>query len=268
MFFWRRRKRPWDPFSPLRFFTACWFGAIGLTQLRLLPDHPEWSAATWCAIFLGIGSFWFGGLTALFASRACVAHADAPVGQNSVELKPQLWRQWDRYPLVPILRGLIVLSIGVLLLEFYLNGIPILDPTLEVRMTVGINSYVHKISLALIPYSIAYGVFLLQQREARNRVVVADVAVIMLALAMIVALDSRFFLANVFVVWVVSYHYLRRSLSRRAFVVFAIVHGQFLSVPFLLMFQGGFLYVCLSSFGSRWSRINFGGSRSSAAIPA
>src|SRR6266536_3499879 len=52
------------------------------------------------------------------------------------------------------------------------------------------------------------------------------------------------------------------------FVVFAIVHGQFLSVPFLLMFQGGFLYVCVSSFGSRWSRINFESSRSAAAIPA
>src|SRR5713226_1137661 len=52
------------------------------------------------------------------------------------------------------------------------------------------------------------------------------------------------------------------------FVVFAIAHGQFLSVPFLLMFQGGFLYVCLSSFGSRWSKINFDSSRASAAIPA
>jgi len=51
-------------------------------------------------------------------------------------------------------------------------------------------------------------------------------------------------------------------------VVFAIVHGQFFSVPFLLMFQGGFLYVCLSSFGSRWSKINFDSSRTSAAIPA
>src|SRR2546421_3459426 len=52
------------------------------------------------------------------------------------------------------------------------------------------------------------------------------------------------------------------------FVVFAIVHRQFFSVPFLLMFQGGFLYVCLSSFGSRWSRINFESSRPAAAIPA
>ena len=52
------------------------------------------------------------------------------------------------------------------------------------------------------------------------------------------------------------------------FVVFAIVHGQFLSVPFLLMFQGGFLYVCLSSFASRWSKINLDSSRATAAIPA
>ena len=52
------------------------------------------------------------------------------------------------------------------------------------------------------------------------------------------------------------------------FVCFAIAHGQFLSVPFLLMFQCGFLYVCLSSFASRWSKINFGSSRAGDAIPA
>ena len=52
------------------------------------------------------------------------------------------------------------------------------------------------------------------------------------------------------------------------FVVFAIVHGQFLSVPFLVMFQAGFLYVCLSSFASRWSKVNLDNSRATAAIPA
>src|SRR5437868_204963 len=52
------------------------------------------------------------------------------------------------------------------------------------------------------------------------------------------------------------------------FVVFAIAHGQLLSVPFLVMFQGGFLYVCLSSFGSFWSKNNFGTSRAGAEIPA
>ena len=53
------------------------------------------------------------------------------------------------------------------------------------------------------------------------------------------------------------------------FVYFAITHRQFLSVPFLLMFQGGFLYVSLSSLAPWWPRINFGGnSRAPAAIPA
>jgi hypothetical protein len=51
-------------------------------------------------------------------------------------------------------------------------------------------------------------------------------------------------------------------------VVFAIAHGQFFSVPFLLMFQGGFLYVCVSSLSSRWSKINFGRSGAGDAIPA
>ncbi len=52
------------------------------------------------------------------------------------------------------------------------------------------------------------------------------------------------------------------------FLWFAITHGQFLSVPFLLMFQCGFLYVFLASLASRWPKITFGGSGAAAAIPA
>src|ERR1700730_15391089 len=52
------------------------------------------------------------------------------------------------------------------------------------------------------------------------------------------------------------------------FVWFAIVNGQYISVPFLLMFQGGFFYVSLSSLAPWWPKFNFGGSRAPAAIPA
>src|SRR5881227_205776 len=52
------------------------------------------------------------------------------------------------------------------------------------------------------------------------------------------------------------------------FVVYAIMHRQFFSVPFLLMFQGGFLYVCVSSFSNRWSKINIARSGAADAIPA
>ena len=52
------------------------------------------------------------------------------------------------------------------------------------------------------------------------------------------------------------------------FVWFAIAHQQFLSVPFLLMFQGGFLYVSLSSLARWWPRFSFGGPRETAAVPA
>jgi hypothetical protein len=54
------------------------------------------------------------------------------------------------------------------------------------------------------------------------------------------------------------------------FVWFALAHRQFLSVPFLLMFQGGFLYVSLCSFASWWPKFSFGNSRAAAAaaIPA
>src|SRR5438874_3049791 len=52
------------------------------------------------------------------------------------------------------------------------------------------------------------------------------------------------------------------------FVWFAITHGQFLSVPFLLMFQCGFLYVSLSSLLPWSPKFTFGASRSPSPIPA
>jgi cellulose synthase/poly-beta-1,6-N-acetylglucosamine synthase-like glycosyltransferase len=52
------------------------------------------------------------------------------------------------------------------------------------------------------------------------------------------------------------------------FVWFAIAHEQYLSLPFLIMFQGGFLYVSLSSLAQWWPRFNFGTTRTQAAIPA
>jgi cellulose synthase/poly-beta-1,6-N-acetylglucosamine synthase-like glycosyltransferase len=52
------------------------------------------------------------------------------------------------------------------------------------------------------------------------------------------------------------------------FVWFAIAHQQFLSVPFLLMFQGGFLYVSLSSLLPWYPRISLTTPREPEAIPA
>jgi cellulose synthase/poly-beta-1,6-N-acetylglucosamine synthase-like glycosyltransferase len=52
------------------------------------------------------------------------------------------------------------------------------------------------------------------------------------------------------------------------FVWFAIAHQQFLSLPFLVMFQAGFLYVSFSSLAQWWPRLNIGAPRTGAAIPA
>jgi cellulose synthase/poly-beta-1,6-N-acetylglucosamine synthase-like glycosyltransferase len=52
------------------------------------------------------------------------------------------------------------------------------------------------------------------------------------------------------------------------FVCFAIIHRQFLSVPFLLMFQGGFLYVAVLSLAAWWPKFAFGASRDAAPLPA
>lgn len=52
------------------------------------------------------------------------------------------------------------------------------------------------------------------------------------------------------------------------FVWFAIQHGQFISVPFLAMFQIGFLYVSISSLGQWFPRINLGAERTEITIPA
>ncbi len=52
------------------------------------------------------------------------------------------------------------------------------------------------------------------------------------------------------------------------FVWFAVAHQQYLSLPFLIMFQGGFLYVSVSSLAQWWPKFSFGTARAEAAIPA
>jgi cellulose synthase/poly-beta-1,6-N-acetylglucosamine synthase-like glycosyltransferase len=52
------------------------------------------------------------------------------------------------------------------------------------------------------------------------------------------------------------------------FVWFALTNGQFLSVPFLLLFQGGFFYVALSSLLPWSPKFSFGASRSAEPIIA
>jgi cellulose synthase/poly-beta-1,6-N-acetylglucosamine synthase-like glycosyltransferase len=52
------------------------------------------------------------------------------------------------------------------------------------------------------------------------------------------------------------------------FVWFALVNGQFLSVPFLLMFQAGFFYVALSSLAPWYPRLSLANAREAAALPA
>ena len=52
------------------------------------------------------------------------------------------------------------------------------------------------------------------------------------------------------------------------FVWFALRHEQYLSLPFLAMFQIGFLYVSLSSLCQWWPKFGFGNTRTEVAIPA
>jgi hypothetical protein len=41
------------------------------------------------------------------------------------------------------------------------------------------------------------------------------------------------------------------------FVWYAVAHEQYFTLPFLVMFQCGFLYVALSSLAQWWPRLNF-----------
>lgn len=52
------------------------------------------------------------------------------------------------------------------------------------------------------------------------------------------------------------------------FVYYACIHGQFLNLPFLLMFQLGFLYVALCSVAQWLPRFTFNGSRQNPAFSA
>jgi len=52
------------------------------------------------------------------------------------------------------------------------------------------------------------------------------------------------------------------------FVWYAVQHGQFISVPFIAMFQFGFLFVSLSSLRQWFPRTSLTPDRNEIAIPA
>jgi cellulose synthase/poly-beta-1,6-N-acetylglucosamine synthase-like glycosyltransferase len=52
------------------------------------------------------------------------------------------------------------------------------------------------------------------------------------------------------------------------FLWYSIEHRQYLSIPFVAMFQIGFLYVAFSSLNRVWPRLAFGGSRAEVTMPA
>jgi hypothetical protein len=52
------------------------------------------------------------------------------------------------------------------------------------------------------------------------------------------------------------------------FLWFAIQHKQWFSLPFLMIFQLGFLYVAISSMSQWWPRLSSGNSRAEVAVPA
>ncbi len=52
------------------------------------------------------------------------------------------------------------------------------------------------------------------------------------------------------------------------FVVKAAIHGQWLSLPFLILFQGGFGYVAITSFAQWMPRVNIEPSEPADAVPA
>jgi hypothetical protein len=52
------------------------------------------------------------------------------------------------------------------------------------------------------------------------------------------------------------------------FVVKAALHGQYLSLPFLLLFQGGFGYVAILSFAQWLPRVNLPPRDPVDAVPA
>jgi hypothetical protein len=64
-----------------------------------------------------------------------------------------------------------------------------------------------------------------------------------------------------------------RTRASNSNFAFAVLRKEVFAVRVFHSFDAmsiacGFLYVCLSSFGGRWSKINFENSRATTAIPA
>lgn len=206
--FFSPHRGSWDPFSPLRFFPSYWLFVIGVSQLRLTDDEVPWSGKVWFAVGAALGCYALG----CWLAAAVMRNRDLPPIRT---LRPRMYTLWPIRNMLP-LALMIAGSVLVLIYEYWVRGgVPVAAEDPEFRARVGLNPYLHRLALSVVPLLVIYGICLFQKttiglfRNLHHYVVLA------LGLLAVLSMDSRFFLGFVLQPLLVAFHYFRNSFTRR-----------------------------------------------------
>lgn len=213
-------KREEDIFSPVKVFSAIWFFALGVSNLRISIYESPWSPYMWFNILMSITAFYCGS----FIVRWMDGRRFIPLD----EIKERIKYAWSDPRSKILLSIVFVISASAIGYEFsYAGAIPLFAGTFglyvdSVRAAMAVNSVVHRIALSLVNVFILACFYIMLNRKQR---IIGGIFPFILALAslcLIVLTASRLFLAEMIVPVMIGYNYLVRRISKRAFLMLAV----------------------------------------------
>jgi len=214
--FFHRGRWVWDPFSPIRLYSALWLFCVGLCQLRVLGDEEAWRTEIWIVVLLGYASFLLGSL---------FIRIMFPIGEAG--FKPPLCVQKDFSDNVfKWLRWMIVFCGLVLGLQYWVKGgVPVLSDDDQLRIAYAINSYVQRIALTVVPLTSLYGILMVHKRQLGLVSNLKNYFTMLLSIVIIFSMESRFYLLVAFVPVMIAACYSIKMPDRRRFLTRVVPLG-------------------------------------------
>jgi len=209
-----------DVFSPVRVFTAIWFIAIGISNLRISIYETPWSSYLWFNVLISILAFYLGA----FIVRSMNGHGFVALN----EIKARIKYTWSAIKSKMLLFIIFIISIVTIICEFnYAGAIPLFAGAFGIyvdsaRAAMAINSYVHRIALSLVNVFTLSCFYIMLRNKDRASKNVLPFFTAMASLGLILLTASRLFLGTMIVPMVIGYNYLVKRIHKRTLVILAV----------------------------------------------
>lgn len=209
-----------DLFSPAPIFTAAWFFAIGISNLRLSIYEDPWSPYLWLNILLSILAFYAGiFIVDLMNKRTFVCQT---------KIISVIKFTWNNFKTKLVLSFMFIISALMLLCEFnYAGAFPLFAGLTglyadTVRADMAVNSFVHRIALSMVNVFILSCYYMMIKKRAGILKNFLPLVFSVFSLAFIALTASRLFLANMIMPVLIGYNYLVRKINKKMLVILCI----------------------------------------------